>query len=500
MNPLAMPLMLAALQKGVEAGNITAIVPEDLEIEAHNTLWGEDDETELTLVRLLPRVPATSVLHQFAKITSYGYSRNRPFMSEKTLPVPTNFGSERVEVNIKLAGEMSDTFILASLEKTINALGTTGADNIERVALELNLWRKINRELYFSDTTQDRLGANGLTWKGLEQQIREGTDGTVGTASPYGSHVIDLRGQPLRAETVRDKVAQIITQFGRPSVMIMDPFARADFEKSFDGSNRITTPLLTPFTMGQEIQGMRTQNGVVRFLTDNILNFDAVHPKYVNVLPEGIGAPTTTPTLSTATASSSPSTSMFTADDAGDYFYVVTEVVDGIESLGTRTPSGTTEVAVVADDIVSFTITPGNPLANSFNIYRGQGNEAVTEARRITTIANSGGGAAVSFVDRNENLPDCSTAFMLSVKGPAADALLGSGGYMGARENSASLIGTRPLQSKDTCALAVLGPQMGVMQLAPILPTVSRPLLFMAGAPECRNPYQNIVFKNVGRA
>ena len=93
--------MLQALEKAVHSGNITAVVPEDLEIEAHNTLWNETSRHELTLMKLLPSVNATSITHEYTRITSYGFSRNTGFFGERSLPPETNFGSSRIETAIK---------------------------------------------------------------------------------------------------------------------------------------------------------------------------------------------------------------------------------------------------------------------------------------------------------------------------------------------------------------------------------------------------------------
>src|SRR3990172_6047391 len=203
--------MLKRLEKAVHSGNISAVVPEDLEVEAHSTLWEETDPGELTLMKMLPAVPATNIVHEYTRIHSYGNRKESGFFGERSLPPETNFGSERVTTNIRLMGEVGPTFLLAALEKTQRALGTQGAQSIERVALRKNvLWKK-NRNLYFSDTRNTRLGASSLRFKGLFQLIQEGTDaaatvftGVNGLGSPFGSHVIDMAGDPMTVETVRD--------------------------------------------------------------------------------------------------------------------------------------------------------------------------------------------------------------------------------------------------------------------------------------------------------
>jgi hypothetical protein len=53
-------------------------------------------------------------------------------------------------------------------------------------------------------------------------------------------------------------------------------------------------------------------------------------------------------------------------------------------------------------------------------------------------------------------------------------------------------------RSRNTITLATLGPWMGIFDLARILHTASRDLLFSAYTPVCTHPFQNIVWINVG--
>jgi len=501
MMNLSHKVALEALEKAVHSGNITAIVPEDLELESHDTLWNESQPGELTLLKLLPSVPATSITHEFTRITSHGESRQSGFFGERTLPPETNFASERVTVAIKLMGEIGPTFLLAALEKTQRALGTTGAQSIERVALRRNvLWKK-NRNLYFSDTSTTKNGANSTRFAGIRQQIRENTDGTVDT-SPYGTHEIDMEGQPLTPDTIRDKVANAITLFGRFTSLIMDPFARADLEEHLDSAQRLPFPISAKAHMvGQNIAGLQTQGGVTWFETDNTLSPLHAFGQYTTDL--GAGAPTTTPTVS-CSAGVGAATSNWDAASAGNMYWVVTETVDEVEGLGTRFPAVVGNfTAVAAGQRVTMTLTPGNPLADSFKVYRGSDADSSDpgDAWFIFEVANSGGGAAVTAYDDNLYRPNTSVAFGLNVISKSErsmhDGLVDS--YHRAVESSASFL-KAPDNPRNTVAVAELGPSMGIMALASVLAEVDRPLVYSACAPEVRNARQNIVFRNIGRA
>lgn len=490
--------ILKSLEKAVHSGNITEVVPEDLEIEAHNTLWNETDPGELTLLKMLPSVAASSITHEFTKVTSYGSRRNSGFFGERSLPPETNFTAERVSVPIKLMGEIGPTFLLAALEKTQRALGTTGAPNIERVALRRNvLWKK-NRNLYGSDTTKTRLGVNGLRFKGIEQLIREGTDGTDGT-SPYGSHVIDMEGQPLTIETVRDKAADSMTLFGMITSLIMAPHARADFESSLDAAERLPLPIsMKPYKVGQMVAGLQTQGGVVWFETDNVLSSIYYQEQYTTDLIDG--APTGVPTLAAAVVAVDAA-SKWDAASAGNVFYVITETVDELESLGARSPAtASTYHAVAAGEDVTIAATPNNSQADSFKVYRGSdADTADTDAFFIFEVANDGVGST-DIVDRNNDRPNTTRAYGLRLISSAERAMHSGSpdAYWSAKDQSANFL--RPEEdARNTVAVANLGPTMGIMALASILAEVDRPLVYSACAPEVRNPFQNFVFKNVGR-
>lgn len=498
--------MAGALQKlslAVTAGTIEALVPEDLEMDAHNTLWRAADPTELVLLKLCPNTDATSIEHQFDAVTSYGETRGFGFFGETSLPRESNPGFVRRVTNIRLLGETSSTFILASLQKTVRVEGQTGADAISRSLLMLNILRKKCRAMYFSDTSVTRLGAAGARFKGLIQQIREGTDGTLGVTSPYGSHVIDLEGQPLTVETLRAKAAKVITLFGRINCLIMDPFARADFEAQMDAAQRLNLPIQAkPFLLGQNIGGIHTQGGDIFFHTENLLSPLYAQGQYIAAAEEL--APTSPPTVSGAVNASptGANVSKWKAGDGGNFFWLITEIKNDRESLGRRYPTSGT-VAVAAGQEVQFTITPSDPLSDSFKVYRcvNEG-DSDTEAYGIFEVANSGGGGAVTAYDLNHYRPNTGFALGLNIRSKATDMLHSApsgqrSSYSLAQENSEQFLKMEdnPL---NTVSLVTLGPTMGVMELAHTLAQTSRPLVYSACAMQVRNALKNIVFINVG--
>jgi hypothetical protein len=490
------------MRKAVTTGTLTPVVPQDLEMEAHNTLWSETKETELTLLKLIPSTPATQVQHEYSRVTSFGDSRGSGFFGERSLPQNTSIGTERIVNNIRLMGEIGSTFLLAELEKTQRVLGTSGASSIERRALRLNTLRKKNRNLYRADTGGIRQGSGGVRFKGIEQLIREGTDGTTAT-SPFGSHVIDMLGLPLTSETVRNRAADAIVLFGFPTVLLMGAYARADFERSLDPATRLPMPIdMKPYMIGQYVAGLQTQGGIVKFHTDNTLAARWYRGQYIAEGQEG--GPTTTPTVvASAGAVGGGRTSLWDANSAGDVYYVVTEQIDELEGLGTRYPAtvGTFTTVAVGEE-VTLTLTPGNALADGFKVYRGSDADTAdpTGAWFIFEVANTGAGAAVVAYDDNDERPNTERAFALNITSAAANALgRGPDSYYTAVEKSAEFFKMADDPVQNTIAAAELGPSMGILALASVLAEIDRPLMYSAMAPEVRNPFQNFVFKNIGR-
>ena len=491
------------LAKGIEAADIQDLVREDLEGEAHNTLWRASSPQELTILKLIPTTPATSIEHKFDVVTSYGETRGFGFFGETSLPLSTKPVFDRKQTNIRLIGETTDVFLLAHLQKTIKVEGATGADAIAKQLLILSMLKKKNQAIYFADTTTQRLGAASLHFKGLLQQIREGTDGTSGT-SPFGSHVIDMEGLPLTVDTIRAKAAKVINLFGRINCLIMDGFTRADLEAGMDAAQRLNLPISAkPFMLGANVGGMHTQGGDILFHTDNGLSPLFAQGQYIAAAIEG--APVSPPTVS-AVVNASPTganVSKFNAGDGGAFFWLITEWKNGRETLGRRFPTSGTQAVAVGEE-VAFTVTPTDPLSDAFKVYRGNSGDADTEAYAMFTVANSGGGGPVTVYDLNHYRPNTSFAFGFNIRSEASEFLhqVPNGqrsSYALAVENSERFLGMEdnPL---NTISLAGLGPAMGTMELATFLPTTSRPMLYSACAPQCRNPLQNIVFINIGSA
>ena len=493
---------LEQLAKGVDASNFFTMVPQDLEKQAHNVTWSPDSAYELSFMKTVPITRATSVTHEYNRFNKYS-NRKRRFgnFSERALPPSGRFDATRRSVTLKLVGEMSEVFMLAALENSVQALGTTGAVNIEQNAVTAQVLGLQQQAFLFSDTSTTRLGSASTRVRGLIQALREGTDGTEDT-SPIGSHVIDLKGAPLSQSTLRDYVTEIIQAFGAPNMLYMSPKTRSGFEQSLDGTYFTPLPLSdAPYVLGQQARGFSSQGADVTFATDNMLQPD--HPlsargRYDTVLDEE--APSSAPTINSVVAGSG-SNSEWDQASAGDIFYIVAETVNELQGIGRRYPASTSAyVAVAEGQVVTLNVTPGAPLADSFVVYRGKSGDS-DEAHPYFAfeVANSGGGAAVSFVDRNHDRPNTETAFLLSINSAAQKGMATARNFASLQERSADFYGMADDENNNTVSRVHLGPPLISMQLAAILATASRPLVCGAMTSQVRQPRKNIIFKNIGR-
>jgi len=500
---LAPDVMANLAKSGVDTAALATLVPQDLERMAHNTTWRPDSPYELTFLKTIPRTPATAIRHEFVRFNGYS-NRKRIFgnFSERALPASSRFEAARRYVDIKLVGEMSDVYLLAALEQTINALGTSGAAQIEANALQFQVLGRKQQAFLFSRTDTVRLGSASTRVRGLVQAIQEGTDGTE-DSSPIGSHVIDLEGKPLTQAIVRQYTTEVIKAYGLPNTLYMSPDTRAGFEASLDGSYWTPLPFQgTDWKLGTPVRGFRSQTAEISFITDNLLQPDhklSPFGRYTTELDEA--APTTRPTINSCVASTASPTK-WDAASAGDIFYFVTETVNEYESLGSRYPATVgTYLTVAADQIVTFSVTPGTPTADSFRVYRGKSGDGLGETPYFAfEVANGTTGGAVTFVDRNYDRPGTDYAFMLSVNSDAQRAIASGETFANLAARSEDFFNQPDDEMSNTVCFAELGQRLMHMQLAAILPTVSRPLMASAMTAQVRQPRKNIVFKNVGRA
>ena len=489
------------LAKSTTSDGISNAVPQSLEEVAFNTQWDQNSPNELTLLKCIPSVTAGKVAHEYVRVTSYGNTKGTGFFAESGSANRNTPTIDKKTIQLKLQGEESSTSMLAELQKMVSVMGSSSPAAFQAAATLNNMLRKKARNIYFSDDSKTRATSSGLRIAGILQQIREGTDGTSGTGVDGQSHIIDMRGLPLNLINIRNSVANGIRAFGSINAILMDALTRADFESTLDGAARLEYPAgMAPMFMGQMVAGVQTNGNRVSFLTDNTLDPSFAQPFYTDELEDG--APIGVPTGTVTTASDSLSRFDSNPGGVGDFYWVVTAVVDEREGAGVRIPS-TGHQAVTAGQRARLTITPPASNIQSFRIYRGSapasGDGAMTAAQLIGEVKVPSA-AAVIFDDLNLVRPGQSTAFALRIVSPAVNALANptAESYDAAWQRRANFaqMADSPF---NTIALAHLGPQLMTLELARLGFTVDRKLMASAYGVEVRDPRKNYVFINVGR-
>ena len=188
-----------------------------------------------------------------------------------------------------------------------------------------------------------------------------------------------------------------------------------------------------------------------------------------------------------------PAVSLWTAADADP---TVQYYVTALNASGESTPYAPPTVAVVAGQAVTIAITP-RASDTSYKIYRGgDGIHNPATPMFVAEIRGPGNTTPFNYVDLNAKIPGTSEAFGLTIHSQNSDAMLGTRDF--ATVAGRMSMANPPSSQRNTVKYATLGPWLGVFDLAPILHTASRDLLFSAYTPVLTHPFQCVCWTNVG--
>jgi hypothetical protein len=216
-------------------------------------------------------------------------------------------------------------------------------------------------------------------------------------------NVIDLRGAPLTEEVLNDALLLVRDNFGMATDAYMTTGVFADLAKQVYDRQRFMVPP-APGTLGSTVTAFQGQHGKIN-LHDSVF----IRPGGL-ATAAGLGSTTKrplSPTITVAPAAAAVTNPLFTAGDAGTYFY---RVVAG-NRFGRSVPLDTASVAVVAGDEVTFTIADGGQGTSYYEIYRTVAGAALATAELVTKVARTG--ATQVITDTNADIPGTSNAFIL---------------------------------------------------------------------------------------
>jgi hypothetical protein len=380
---------------GVDAGSFTggrALTPESLDFTLVNVLHNQD---EARLFQRLKKKPVKSVVHQWNKRTEVG-ADDGAWVAEGGTSQDTDQTIGRLYKAAK--------FLQTRRQVTLQAAMSDMVENA--VALEKNagtLWIIRNTE-------------KGLIY-GNSSFVAEQPDGLLKQIP--STNVLDMRGAYANSATFEAKMTEgcrvIRDNYGKASLFLASTKVIEDVQALIKDRIRFNNPQGNGVPAGDYPTNYPTPFGKPELL-DDIFIKEGTTPSASSITASRPSAPT----LGATTEDTDVSGSEFAAADAGTYVYKVVAVNKYGDSVASaEVVSG----SVVAGGSITFAITEGGgDDTTAYKIYRSKvaGEAGETDLRYMTTVAYSA--SPQNFVDKNEDLPGCSDAFLLTMD-PMYDAI-----------------------------------------------------------------------------
>lgn len=500
---------------------VRGFIKEDLEIEAHNQLWNEEDPDELVLLKLIPKTQAKQTNHKYSKLTGYGNEHSEAAFAPNGLPSVEDFSAEQDTTILKPYGQVAQVQGLAALEQSISALGQDNIVSIDRETVRRNLMYKINIDSIESDT-RNTLNAN--KFKGIIQLIDEGTRAT-GASTPDSNIIVDMRGADLSLEDptslpgkgIRSKATQIQTRYGKLRWLLMAPNQLKKLEDTLDVKSRYMisqNPAKDKYIIGAAIDGAKTGSGTSFFAADVALQRRIMtgyaNAKLIAGAPNGFaegssgqgtfGTPVPIASSSLPSGVISQFANIDIKDQAGagsNQFYFGYGIV-AMNEIGSSIVGYSTGVQIAAGGACSITIRPRGD-EKSFKIYRGIyktstesdgwlfAPEFIAEIPNGTTAGNT---TPIDFIDDNSTLPGTTLGLGLNIASEGADAMI--------RGEALASLANRAKKAQNGMSMAQLT-SMFTFDLAKLQWLASYELLAWVLAPQVEKPFQHVIWKNLGR-
>ncbi|RLG45252.1 MAG: hypothetical protein DRN81_02410 [Thermoproteota archaeon] len=332
---------------------------------------------------------------QFNVQNTYG-AEVSPFFSMGGVPQATDADYNREVYIVKYMGTQGQ--VEHNLTLIQAAHGPVVAREVKNKTIEL--LARNERAMFEADSD-----INALEYDGIDKIIREKQDEAQYKSTAFAGYdesgvddsvVIDNAGELLDEDTCEDATLRAINNFGMPMDMYLATDIHSGFSKAFY-AKQVTKP------------GDRTAAGYLVPEFVGSLNF--------KFKPSLFNRPRKVPLAASISASAAPTSgaitspadaaSKFTADDVGDYSYVISAVYADGETVATAATAGHT---VAAGDKVAIVINyAGAPIY--FNIFRAPKGSVVGHlfTKRIKPV----GTGVAHDVDLNAKVPGSGAAHLL---------------------------------------------------------------------------------------
>lgn len=404
---------LAALQKALEVpleagygtdvstltgGSALRIQSLDLALQAT-----VQENRHFALFNKLPKPRATAVLDEWTEQHSIGGFFGSTFNTQDGNAMQTAGQYQRMVGQVKyMTTYRSIPVVLQQQNNIVDAVTIETTNGTKQLLTDIEVG------LFEGDDSVLPLSFNGIA---VQIESLGSTD-----------HVIDLRGSALSSVDPIANAAQVIFgfgNFGRATDIFVPPSVQTDLNNDLDAAFRVIQNGSASTTVrGTAVTGIQTSYGEIKtntdvFIRDETLKipFQVRTPWFQPIAAANAYAPATVVGTPAATYQGS----LFGTGQGGDYFYAVTGIAQGGESLATVSA----QVAVVAGGAVSLAI--GASAARSetgYVIYRSRlnGTNALTDLREMVRIPYAGPGTATTtYVDYNQDIPGSTNAYILNL-------------------------------------------------------------------------------------
>lgn len=353
----------------------------------------------------IPKSPAYSTVEEYNQLSNYGGSQN-PFVQEGELPQATDTSYVRRVQLVKFLGTTREVTHQASLVHP--AHGDLIA--LENQAGILWLLEQVERNLFQGDSS--------LAFDGEAEQW-DGMDALIDPAS-----LLDLEGNSLQESDLEEGANQVIENFGFPTDVYLGTRTMSDLVKTFYPRERIQLPAPMNGQVGNTIQTIATQAGVLEFNPDVFIRQNPTPPATATS-PNAPASPASI--VSAASAGTDGDHNKGAPTGTSSFAYVVTAANRFGESAPTAVQGATTDLTQADKDAgehVPLTVT--NPASvgpfppEYFRIYRSTSSSSTTVPASLSSYslimqvpAGSQAGLGTTAVnDVNLILPFTSSAYL----------------------------------------------------------------------------------------
>jgi len=394
-----------ALEAGYQLTNQTggsALRVESLEASLKVVTWTNH---HIKFWKKIPKSPAYSTVEEYNQLVSYGPT-SFAFTQEGELPPSTDTAYARRTQLVKFMGTSREVTHPATLVHPAHG---------DVIALEnqngiLWLLERVEAALFSADSSL-AFDGEAEQWDGLDALI----DPTSFT---------DLQGQPLQEADVEEASNAIIEAYGYPTDLFLGTRVLSDLVKTMYPRERVQLPAPTNGQVGQAINTMATQAGVIEFNPDIFIRRLPSPPAG----PTHANAPATPQIITTGLAGVDGDFNKGAPAGTNEYAYVSTACNRFGESAFSPVMAANQSISQVNKDAgnhITVTLTNaavvGSFPAEYIRVYR---TVAMASAAAVPTGAASyslvaqlavltqAGGGVTTFTDVNFLIPFTNIAYM----------------------------------------------------------------------------------------